>query len=542
MKLPKLSKRRLIAAAILIGLIWLAVAHWASHTKHKELTSDVDTLIELLSEPENKVQVVGHIVPGGEILKYSPPMEKLIALGDAAREPSHQRLGDERIQNEIVLVLGAIGDDSTVPLLIDAYPDSVVQREPPDSARTDPVRLKLICFSHALTYLTHEGISRSRWGTDFTPGNRKKWQEWWAKNHRVFWVTGEPGRATYIPGNPPSPRTLKSVPQILAQLNLALQDADAEVRTAAAKRLAHVGPNAKGSVPNLIVALGDKDARVREAAANTFYFIGSSGEEAVPALLEAMRHDEVSNVRSNAALSLAKVGAPAIPHLLEALRDKDAEVRRLAAWSLGEHNPKRKDVLPALQTASKDTDPNVREYALSSMGIIDSENSDVFRALLAGLEDPSPVVRRGCAYDFWRMGPRAQSAAKPLIGLLEDHDLGVRREAMNALLKIGSLTREHVPLLTKLLKDETWEVRSSAAEALGKIGPQAKAAVESLRETLRDPHPQVRWWSADALGNIGPGAKPAIPDLIKALRDKEDLVRTLAREALQKIDPTGAAR
>jgi hypothetical protein len=86
----------------------------------------------------------------------------LIALGDAAREPLHRRLGDERIQNEVVFILGAIGDDSTIPLLIDAYPDPALPKEPPGASRYDPGRLKLICFSHALTYLTHQPVSRSR--------------------------------------------------------------------------------------------------------------------------------------------------------------------------------------------------------------------------------------------------------------------------------------------------------------------------------------------------------------------------------------------
>src|SRR5262245_60473398 len=100
-----LSRSRVVLAAVLIGLVGLGVAHWVAHLKHKNQSTDIDTLIDQLSEPANKVQVVGHIVPGGEILKYSPPMEKLIALGDAAREPLHRRLNEERIQNEVVLIL-----------------------------------------------------------------------------------------------------------------------------------------------------------------------------------------------------------------------------------------------------------------------------------------------------------------------------------------------------------------------------------------------------------------------------------------------------
>jgi HEAT repeat protein len=521
----------------------VGVAFWAGHAKHEDQPADViASLIEQLGEPANKVEVVGHIVPGGEMLAYSPPMQRLIALGDAARAPLHRRLGDKRIQNEVVLILGAIGDDSTVPLLIDAYPDAAVPAEPAAVTHPDPIRLSHICFAHALTCLTHQSISRSRWGTDFSPANRKKWQDWWAKNRKVFWVTGEPGTATFIPDSSPCPRTLKTVPEVLAQLDEALKDEDAQVRAAAADGYGRLGPQARGAVAHLIAALQDPDAAVRNAAAGACYFIQPDRLEVVLALLEAMRHDKVGNVRSSAALSLARVGEPALSHLLKALKDEDPETRRLAASALGEVAPKRKALLPALQAASRDKDANVRSYALGSMEIIDSSNPLVFQALLAGLADPSPVVRQGCAWHFGRMGPRAEPATRRLVGLLQDKEDGVRREVIYALLRIGSLSGEHVPLLIALLKDKTWEVRASAAEALGKVGPGAKDAVEGLRKTLKDRQRQVRWWAAEALGGIGPDARSAIPDLIEALRDEEELVRNLAGQALKKIDPVIAAK
>src|SRR5437773_2464720 len=105
------SRSRLALAVVLIGLVGLGVAHWAARPKPKSRLADIDALIDQLSEPANKVKVIFHIIPGGEVLKYSPPMTKLISLGDVAREPLHRRLGDEQIQNEVVLILGAIGDD-----------------------------------------------------------------------------------------------------------------------------------------------------------------------------------------------------------------------------------------------------------------------------------------------------------------------------------------------------------------------------------------------------------------------------------------------
>jgi HEAT repeat protein len=523
----------LLLAATLLGLVSMGVTHLVIHSEDEDQPTDVDRLIDQLREPRHKVHFVGGGMRGWEWLEYSPPMKKLIELGDEARVPLHHHLADERVRNEVVLILGSIGDDSTVPLLIADYPEPPLPNAPFDKANPDPGRLSIVCFSHSLCALTRQYFDRGENGTDFTPGNRKKWQDWWDKSHKVFWVEDRSPRPN---------RSLKAVPQILAQLDKALKDEDADVRKAAAASYSTLGPQAKDSVPNLIVAINDKDPKVRDAAARVFYFIGPDGQEAIPALIEAMRHGKGENVRGSAAIGLAKIGAAAIPQVLEALADDDAETRRLAAWSLGENDPKRKGLIPILQAASNDEDPDVRSYVLGSMEIIDSENPEVFKALLKGLDDPAPVVRRSCAWHFGRMGPRAQPATKELIALLQDKDAGVRRETLYAFDKIKSLTQEHVPVLIAALKDETWEVRSAAAGLLGKIGPGAKAAVDALCGTLSDPDPYVRKWAADVLGEIGPDAKPALPSLIKALADNDEKVRRNAEEALKKIDPSEAAR
>src|SRR5262249_29603662 len=89
----------------------------------------------------------------------------------------HQKLNDPNIQNEVVLVLGAIGDRTTVPLLIESYPEDDVRGKDADEARW----MRTICFTFALTYLTGEPIGRSRWGADCNPKNRQLWREWWQR-------------------------------------------------------------------------------------------------------------------------------------------------------------------------------------------------------------------------------------------------------------------------------------------------------------------------------------------------------------------------
>src|SRR5262249_50933854 len=120
---------------------------------------------------------------------------ELIRLGDRARPALHRVLGDEAIQNEVILVLGAIGDRSTVPLLIDAYPADDVRGSGPENPRW----IRVMCFSFALPYLTGQQIGRDREGADFDPQNRALWRRWWAWHGWTFSVPAAKPNASWVP-------------------------------------------------------------------------------------------------------------------------------------------------------------------------------------------------------------------------------------------------------------------------------------------------------------------------------------------------------
>ncbi len=159
---------------------------------------DVPGLIEQLKDPANKVRFLGAVVPGGEMLEFSPPMKKLMLLGAKARRPLQDRLGDERIQNEVALILGAIGDEMTVPALIHVYPTNDLRKAEFGS----PEYLKGVCLTFSLTYLTGQPIGRSRWGADLHPENKKLWEDWWAKVGKTFKVPAQKPNATWAPSYP----------------------------------------------------------------------------------------------------------------------------------------------------------------------------------------------------------------------------------------------------------------------------------------------------------------------------------------------------
>jgi len=156
---------------------------------------DLPGLIEKLHQEQHRVRCNGAMIPGGEVMSFSAPMKQLILLGDKARPALEAALKDEAIQNEVVLILGAIGNEKTVPLLIELYPDS-------KSPSGDPIDFKLVCLAFALPYLTGQEIGRSRQGAETDQNYRPIWKEWWQKNGKDFKVSKTKPNATWVPMYP----------------------------------------------------------------------------------------------------------------------------------------------------------------------------------------------------------------------------------------------------------------------------------------------------------------------------------------------------
>lgn len=160
-------------------------------------TVSVETLVEQLRRPENRVPAeYPSVVPGGECLTFSTPLRALMFQGAEARGPLLARIDDPDIRNEIVLALGAVGDEATVPELIARYPRGPIAQE--DRAG----KLAQVCCSYALCWLTGQPIDRSRYGTDECEGCAEKWEAWWAANRETFRVPAVKPYATWVPSYP----------------------------------------------------------------------------------------------------------------------------------------------------------------------------------------------------------------------------------------------------------------------------------------------------------------------------------------------------
>ena len=137
----------------------------------------------------------------------------------------------------------------------------------------------------------------------------------------------------------------------------ALDDSNAQVRSAAAWALSQIGPKGGAAVPALAKALSDPSPRTRVLAALALKTIGPLAAPAVPQLIRAL-DDPMNYVRASAAAALGSVGPAAhaaVHPLMERLMAKDEQgfVLSSVASALGEMGPEARDALPALEQTLK---------------------------------------------------------------------------------------------------------------------------------------------------------------------------------------------
>ncbi len=342
-------------------------------------------------------------------------------------------------------------------------------------------------------------------------------------------ITGCPASPQEAPFSSLWPRAiLDGLTQLWGETVLvkALEDPQPPVRQAAALECQEaVQHPTTSAIPALILALEDPDTPARRAAAG--------------ALASLLPHNPFLSFTGG--LEADYPGAQTdmadilVAELIKGLGDPDAEMRALAAQSLGILQSRAISAIPALIQALGENDPGVRASAAAALGKIgrhsETQTPELVPALILSLGDERTEVRVATAQALGEIGPGAAQAVPALSRALDDQACVVR-----VLMRVSPMVGRSIGPCVQIV----------AAEALGKIGPDAAEAVPALLQMFAalQGAADIPGESAPgetaviALGRIGSPATEAVGFLLETLSEHpKGAIRQAAAEALAKIDP-----
>ena len=299
----------------------------------------------------------------------------------------------------------------------------------------------------------------------------------------------------------------KAIPDLIG----ALDDEDSEVRGHCARILGQA--RVFQAVPKLINLLKHEDPFTRKTMCETLGEMGAV--EAIPDLIQVLMY-ESWEMRWAAANALEKIGRNAEEELTRLLSDEDIRVREMAAEVLGKINttkappaliPLLKDENSEAQKAAVETVPHlitllphsswqVRRRAAWALGDLQSVEAVPYLIRLIRSKRLKNVNVQTAVEDaLFQIG---QGAIPYLIEALQDQDSDVCQSAAWVLGKLRS--PDAVPHLIEMLDDADRHLRHIAAWALGEI--RAPEAIHHLLPALRERDKKMHKRAAEALRDI----------------------------------------
>lgn len=153
-----------------------------------EPVNTLDINISQLYGPEGNVEFIC-CSDGVPIFRYSVPMKNLVEKGSAIQSRLLVELKDQRIRNEVVLILAEIGDKDALPCLIELLPDTEEEKQ------TEEERFTTMCLLHALFRITGVAIGIDyKLGLFYKAEFRTQWQNWYEKNKDYLYSPSKRGQ------------------------------------------------------------------------------------------------------------------------------------------------------------------------------------------------------------------------------------------------------------------------------------------------------------------------------------------------------------
>lgn len=315
---------------------------------------------------------------------------------------------------------------------------------------------------------------------------------------------------------------INGVPEdVLPALLRAIDDEHWAMRRGAATALGAArtkddAPMSPQVVPALVKLLADSNVEVRGAAGRSLRNFPAAALSAIKAALT----DPNADLRAGAVAALGffkltdEVKA-LLPDLLQALNDKNPEVRRRAALSLGAFGVAAREAVPALTAMLKD-DPNVQlAAALALEKIAASAHADCLPVLLRGLREGTRETRATILelLDEWNLAkpqPDAPAFVPALLAAYKEADGQTRKRILSGLVKVCAADASALRALAQVVGGADIHTRSAAVTALSQIGIDAKEAVPILVAMLPNDNLAIREAAASLVARIAPRTPEAL--------------------------------
>ena len=313
----------------------------------------------------------------------------------------------------------------------------------------------------------------------------------------------------------------------IPQLELALNDPDASVRTGAVAALAQIVTAPPASYPILLKVLAsthDDVVRYVESAIAELM-----GMQEAPLLLDSL-NDSNPQIRSGSAVALSYILSRygGVSHFEgEVVQEKPTQ---FSEWV----GPSPADVVLAVAKGLNDLDPLSRLRIIDSLTGLESFAEPAIPYVLPALKDSDPKIRMSAVNFLGRVGPAAKVAVPGLIQCLNDPDESVRLGTMDTLGIIGPTAKDAIPALDIAMKSADNDKSEHAAMALASIDPGDKAALPIVMRTLNDW--DEMYDATVTLGKMGSYARPAVPAIEHLLATKDVYERQAAVTALARIE------
>jgi FOG: HEAT repeat len=242
-------------------------------------------------------------------------------------------------------------------------------------------------------------------------------------------------------------------------------------------------------VPTLMTGDGI-ELRARYAM-QAFECLGEAGVSAVGDLSEFATNRTDAYMAEYATYALCSMGAKVTPALLTIVTNRQADVRSLVIYKLGQS--RRVQAIPALVRCLGDTNACVSSSAADALGQLKQEPATVAPALVELLKRPIPDSdfrhREHLASILWALGAfgtNSNAATPELLRMLgESTDDSRSCEIMKTLTEITMQPEIVISALTNHLDGTNGLLRDYAALSLSRMGARAQSALPSLTNSLK---------------------------------------------------------